>query len=192
MQGSAHGLRSTLHDWFVIGLVQTSDTGQIDTATVTRPITAITAGYETFRFNDSLQGIAPMFMKLEFGSGDNTPVTPAMWVTVGTGTDGAGTVTGIHDSANDCWRRQYRLRRWLCCYRLPKLFLCTQKVSWVWSLRSTGVLSRSGAFMISRFSNDDGTPNTNGFIVRTCNSNSDSNFGRRIAQLCQDSSHQQM
>lgn len=79
----------------VAGLVKTTDTGQINWTTVTPPVSAnISAGYEIWRLNDSLQATAPVFFKFEFGSG-NPVGTPAMWVTVGTGTDGAGTITGI-------------------------------------------------------------------------------------------------
>lgn len=75
------------------GVVQTADTGQINPATVTRPGTNTSAGYEIWRFNDALQAIAPFFIKLEYGIG-GTATHPSMWLTVGTGTDGAGTLTG--------------------------------------------------------------------------------------------------
>jgi hypothetical protein len=78
-----------------LGLTQTADTGQINTATVTRPGTTQTSGgYVTGRFNDTLQSTAPVFFKMEFGTGSST-TSPAMWLTVGTGTNGSGTLTGI-------------------------------------------------------------------------------------------------
>jgi hypothetical protein len=74
------------------GLVQTADTGQINWATVLKPTLANTvAGYEIYRFNDTLQATAPIFIKVEYGSGGGA-TTPALWVTVGTSTNGAGTV----------------------------------------------------------------------------------------------------
>ncbi len=79
-----------------VGLVKTSDTGQINWTTVTRPTTANTMqGYEIFRFNDSLQGTAPIFIKLEYGSGNYGVLTPAYKTTVGKGTDGAGNITSV-------------------------------------------------------------------------------------------------
>jgi len=52
------------------GLVKTSDTGQIDWATVTRPGASHTAaGYEIYRFNDSLQATKPVLIKVEYGNG---------------------------------------------------------------------------------------------------------------------------
>lgn len=79
-----------------LGVTQTADTGQINTATVTRPGAANTsAGYVVGRFNDTLQATAPIFFKLEFGTGTTGLTTPQMWITVGTGSNGSGTITGI-------------------------------------------------------------------------------------------------
>ena len=76
-------------------LTQTADTGQINTATVTRPAVANTsAGFVIFRFNDTLQATSPIFIKLEFGTGTTATTSPNMWITVGTATNGAGTLTG--------------------------------------------------------------------------------------------------
>lgn len=79
-----------------VGLTQTADTGQINTSTVVRTASAQTAqGYAIFRFNDSLQSTSPIFFKLEFGTGSTAVLTcPAMWITVGTGSNGSGTLTG--------------------------------------------------------------------------------------------------
>jgi hypothetical protein len=77
-----------------IGLTQTADTGQIDTATVSTPGAINTSqGYAIFRFNDTLQATKPIYFKIEFGSGTAT-TTPSIWMTIGTGSDGAGTITG--------------------------------------------------------------------------------------------------
>jgi hypothetical protein len=51
-----------------MGLVQTSDTGQINWATVTRPAIGALAGYEMWRFNDALQATKPVFIRLDYGS----------------------------------------------------------------------------------------------------------------------------
>lgn len=79
-----------------IGLVQASDTGQINWTTVTWPGTVSTAaGYEIWRFNDSLQSTAPVFVKVEYGRWTGfTFSVYALWITIGTGTNGAGTITG--------------------------------------------------------------------------------------------------
>lgn len=96
------------------GLVRTSDTGQIDPVTVLRPAASTAAGYEIWRFNDAAQATAPIFFKLEYGSG-SPQARVQLWLTVGTGSNGAGTITdirgtrqGITPTANsatiaDCW-----------------------------------------------------------------------------------------
>lgn len=77
-----------------VGLTQTADTGQINTATVTRPGTSTSGGYAIFRFNDTAQATSPVFIKLEFGT-NTVATTPAMWITVANGSNGAGTLTGL-------------------------------------------------------------------------------------------------
>lgn len=79
-----------------LGVTQTSDTGQINTSTVTRSAVINTAaGYVIGRFNDTAQSTSPIFFKLEFGTGTTQPTNPAMWITVGTGSNGSGTLTGV-------------------------------------------------------------------------------------------------
>ena len=77
-----------------VGLVKTADTGQIDWNTVVNGSTI--RGYEIFRFNDTLQATAPIFLKLEYG-GSNIAVM--FKTTVGKGTDGAGNITGVLHAA---------------------------------------------------------------------------------------------
>lgn len=78
------------------GWVQTADAGQANPATVVRPGAGSTvAGYLIYRMADALQGAAPVYMKLEVGSGAAGASSFSIWVTVGSGTDGAGALTGI-------------------------------------------------------------------------------------------------
>lgn len=74
------------------GIVRTSDTGQIDTATVSAPATGAYAGYDIFRFDDAAQGSDPIYFKLEYGKGSAT-TRHALRLTAGTGSDGAGTIS---------------------------------------------------------------------------------------------------
>jgi hypothetical protein len=77
-----------------IGLVQTANTGQINWTTVTKPGAGFTsAGYEIWRFNDALQATLPVFLKVDYCVG-SAVTNPSMVLTVGTGTNGAGTITG--------------------------------------------------------------------------------------------------
>lgn len=77
-----------------VGLTQTADTGQINWTTVALPGTTNTqAGFEIWRFNDTLQGTAPLFIKLDYGTGSSTAV-PLIGITIGQGSNGSGTLTG--------------------------------------------------------------------------------------------------
>jgi hypothetical protein len=77
------------------GLVQTPDTGQINWTTVTKPSAANTAaGYEIWRFDDAAQATVPIYMKIEWGTGGSAN-SPGMYLTLGTGSNGAGTITNI-------------------------------------------------------------------------------------------------
>lgn len=96
--GSATNIRvwvQAIHDALTaLGFVQTTDTGQIDLATVITPETSHTkAGYEIWRFTDVLQSTAPIFFRIDYGTAGVT--TPQMWVTVGTGSNGAGAISGV-------------------------------------------------------------------------------------------------
>jgi hypothetical protein len=79
----------------LMGLVQTADTGQINWTTVLAPVAINTVqGYEIWRFNDALQATVPIFFKFEYGSGGAIN-NPSIWLTVATGSNGAGTLTGV-------------------------------------------------------------------------------------------------
>lgn len=77
-----------------MGLVQTGDTGQINWTSVTHATSVNTsAGYEIWRFADSLQSTVPVYFKLEYGESVNSTST-GLWITIGSGSDGSGTLTG--------------------------------------------------------------------------------------------------
>ena len=82
----------------VLGFVKTVDTGQIDWLTVTRPTLADSKrGYEIWRFADALQATAPLYFRIDYGSGGGTPsgYPIGLWVTVGKGSSGAGVITNV-------------------------------------------------------------------------------------------------
>jgi hypothetical protein len=93
----AHANDADFRAWYIALRAMLLDVGwvaaetNLDTATMTRPGASTVAGYEVFYLNDSLHGTAPIYLKLEPGTGTAT-TTPAVWMTVGIGTDGAGTV----------------------------------------------------------------------------------------------------
>lgn len=77
-----------------VGLVNTTDTGQINWTTVAVASANSDAGYEIWRFNDALQSTTPVFIKFYYGTG-TASITPRIRVEVGTGSNGSGTITGV-------------------------------------------------------------------------------------------------
>ena len=79
------------------GFIKQSDANvgtQIDWATVAKPSATFQyRGYEIYAFDDAMQATTPIFFKIEYGSG--TAITnPALLLTVGSGANGSGNVTG--------------------------------------------------------------------------------------------------
>lgn len=68
-------------------LVQTADSGQANWATATRSPGA----YEMWAMADALQSSAPYYIRFLF---DQSANAPRVWISIGTGTDGAGNLTG--------------------------------------------------------------------------------------------------
>lgn len=75
-----------------VGLVRTSDTGQADLSTATKPAGVNAFVNQVFRFNDSQQSSKPIYIKVFFGNGTNLQ-TPVVKFAVGTSTDGAGNLS---------------------------------------------------------------------------------------------------
>lgn len=72
------------------GWVQTSDTGQINWATVAAPGASSTAmGYEIWRMSDALQSSAPVYLKIDYGSG-SAANNPGLGIQISSSVDGAG------------------------------------------------------------------------------------------------------
>ena len=90
-----------------IGLTQTSDTGQVNWASVSRaPTISTVAGYEIYRFNDAAQSTKPVFMKIEYGAGSTNINNPQLKFTFGTGSNGAGTITGAWSTSQQIGTNQ--------------------------------------------------------------------------------------
>lgn len=77
------------------GWVNTADTGQLVLASATSPGAANTkVGFRIYHMNDTLQATVPVFMRIDYGS-SSIAGTPGMWITIGTGSNGTGTITGV-------------------------------------------------------------------------------------------------
>lgn len=76
------------------GWTQSADTGQLNEATVTYPVAVSTfSGYHIYYLNDTLHASFPLYMKIQWGSGN--ALTRTQWkIQFGYATNGAGTFTG--------------------------------------------------------------------------------------------------
>lgn len=75
-----------------VGWAKTADTGQIDTATATKPASGIAAGYEIWAMTDALQSTSPVFIKLNYKMYSAT--FPSVDISIGNATNGAGNLAG--------------------------------------------------------------------------------------------------
>lgn len=83
------------------GWAVTADTGQtLPSALPVATQVGQHKGFRIYKMTDDLSATAPVFMRIDFGSGNwipsvNGPPWPcALWLTIGTGSDGNGTITG--------------------------------------------------------------------------------------------------
>ena len=89
-------LTSVRDAFLAVGMEQTADTGQYDPGVTTWPAGGgFEAGYWMFRFTDTLQATAPVYIKIRLGRGGNYIHQKAYQISFGSGTDGAGTLTGV-------------------------------------------------------------------------------------------------
>lgn len=152
--GSAYAAK-----WASMGLVQTADTGQINWATVTKPAAINTAaGYEIWAFNDALQATYPIFVKIEYGTGGAATVG-SLWFSVGSGTNGAGTLTGISSTRSQvtCTATAGALNHYWCgdTNRLGVAVMgaaaATSSGAWIErTLDASGVVTSEGVTLIFR------------------------------------------
>lgn len=143
-----------------VGLVQTADTGQINWSTVTRGAAGTDSGYEVWRFNDTLQGTAPLFLKFYFGTGQVTTTCPRLRIEVGTGSNGSGTLTG--QGSGTVFIANY-------CYNIAgssttvPSYMCHTEgfFGFMWKRNA----SAQGMFLLTRTCNASGVPDTYGYTI---------------------------
>lgn len=160
-----------------IGLVQTADTGQFNVATHTTvaggtnnsPGAFDVECYMVFRFNDAHQATAPIFIKIEILKGvgsDANGHIPASRVTVGTGTNGAGTITGALTSIQTSWGQNLgapanNYQSW-ACYDPIEGFFTVLFSAGAWTLNN---VSPVVAVAVERIPESNGNPSASGFTV---------------------------
>lgn len=135
------------------GVVKTADTGQIDWSTVNVPSSNnVAAGYEIRRLSDGLQGTSPIYIKFEFGRGNGTPIM-GLWVSFGTGSDGAGNLTGVRLA-----RFLYEMSGAQGTYQLSAY----ADPSGFWIMAHRSVVSSSHLFLAERTTDAERNPTTQG------------------------------
>lgn len=140
------------------GLVQTADTGQINWVTVTRPISNTVGGYEIWRLPDS-----SLYFKIEYGTATGA-TAPQGWVTVGSGSSGAGSIIGQSSTRSTFF------------FSVAPSSTSTSYVSYVavndhglflcWALNGFSSGAAPGGFlMVCKTCDTSGGPTTDGFGV---------------------------
>lgn len=143
-----------------IGFTRSADTGQIDWTTVTRPGTNTAGGYEIRYLNDSLHGTAPIYVKLEYGTGSNAAY-PALWITVGTGSNGSGTITGTVFAREACRSQSVALGSTVTAY--PSYACLTEGA--VWFVCKSNVRTYAFGWAIFRTVDSAGDPDARGVVL---------------------------
>jgi len=81
------------------GWIVTNDTGQTKPQDLQVPTAGQQKkGFRIYQMNDDLQAEAPVYMRLDFGSGFSnfgTPYSPSVWITLGGGTNTIGDITNV-------------------------------------------------------------------------------------------------
>lgn len=145
-------------DVVAAGLVQTADTGQVNTATATRPATYTTPYYAVFYLNDSLHATKPCYIRFEFGTASNVAI-PLMAVTCGTGTNGAGTISGTMFT-----RTTITINAYIQAGTFPS-FYCAKEgyFAHVWKRRASTASAGMQMFAVCRTTDSAGDPTNTGF-----------------------------
>lgn len=139
------------------GIIKTSDTGQVNLTTMTFPVANYTAaGYEIRRFSDALQATAPIFMKIEYARGGGANFFD-IFLTLGTGSDGAGNITGIKYS---------RTQLNLATNFTSSSCLISAGASWVIFMLGTNS-SGLGVFSLERAKTSTGADSNRGLYLLT-------------------------
>jgi hypothetical protein len=149
-----------------VGLVQTADSGQVNWSTVSVPGNNSVAGYEIYAMADSLDATYPIRIKIEYGLGAGLG-RPNTWLTVGTGTNGSGSITGLkigplsHDNSNNINPTTVGVSR--CC-RVDGFVgvMCFMGILSPGSGNSSQSLCR---FIVTRTVDDSGEPTGDGFFL---------------------------
>ena len=145
-----------------VGVVQTSDTGQINTATATRPGTNTDGGYAVFRMNDTMQATAPVFFKVFFGTG-SAATRPRIRVQTGTASNGTGTVSGLGSANTDEVTATQTPSSTITTY--ASYFCCVDGcLWWSWKIGAATANMPHSFYKLERSVDNDGDPTATALV----------------------------
>lgn len=144
------------------GVVQTADTGQVDWASVARPAAAnLIIGYEIWRLPDS-----SLYFKMEYWTGVTTVTnSPQFWLTVGTGSDGAGGITGTISTRTNL----ANVAQAISSATTPRASYCCCTADFfglAFKVAGAATTPSVFGFSIEKFVDVTGAATTDGFVVR--------------------------
>lgn len=159
------------------GWVQTTDTGQLNPATITYPTSnnAI-QGSMIWRMADALQATAPVFVKFSFGSQDLTTKVNFQ-VSIGTGSNGAGALTGNNILTADIGIASNAAAN-------DSLYSSGSTNRFAMAMWPAVDAARSIFFSIERSKDAGGNDTTDGVIFASRSGSSWAGSGSWIANLC--------
>ncbi len=141
-------------------LAQTDDTGQVDIPTAIRPTTSGRPHYLIYKFDDGV-GL-PIYIRINMGSSGTSAGMTGMTFKFGTGTNGAGTLTGLVSADSTAPNANSAMGgigiSLACCKAGSLSVMIGQRDAWGGCMR--------GAFTINRFVDDAGEPTNEGFSWR--------------------------
>jgi hypothetical protein len=135
--------------------------GQIDWATVAKPLANTAAGYEMYAFADTLQATVPIYIKVEYGSGAGGN-NVSIWVTVGFAHDGAGALTGTTTT-----RLQYTTQQnyAVTMYSTSYISAATNRLAFRLRNRPSGGVNFTWVLVVERTHAANGSDTNYGIIV---------------------------
>ncbi len=148
------------------GLVKVTQTGQIDWTTATAPTLLNTAGFEVFRFDDTLQSTAPIYLKVGYYGANSSNSTPLLTLQMGTGVNGSGTLTGtVTTNQYTGWSGSYTSISQPTPTNTAQVIRMCSKPGYFMAIANTNVSSTYAipfGFCVSRTVDDAGAPTAAG------------------------------
>lgn len=156
---------------------QTADTGQLATPVVAaRPGTSTMAGYWIFKWDDGTS--TPLYFKIEVGTGSGAS-TPAIAYTVGTSTNGSGTLGGAVTTRTTLTVNQAsssavtNFTSYLC--------IATGGFGLIWKATGSSTTAAGMGFMaVARSIDDSGIVNNDGYLTTSISNSSATFFSQSV------------